>query len=127
MGFINNLAGAGGLVGLAGLDLAGGPRPDPSLNASLRPAAVGVCLGGVFGFVSKGQARSRRGPGCSALATVPGAVLGALPRDSSCRSGSTALRYVVVIVLTLAQQLRARRRSSPPKHATIARPRRRAC
>ena len=76
MGFVNNLAGAGGLIGLAALDLVSGLGSATVANASLRPAAVGVTVAGVFGFLSKGRTIPRRAWAWG-LATVPGAVGGA--------------------------------------------------
>ncbi|MCA8942662.1 MAG: sulfite exporter TauE/SafE family protein [Planctomycetes bacterium] len=115
MGFINNLAGAGGLIGLAALDMAAG-LSGSSMNASLRPAAIGVCAGGVVGFWSKGHRIPVRA-WLLGLATVPGAVLGGL-LVVTLPDWIYRLALILVVVTTLAQQLvhhrsRARSESRP--------------
>jgi uncharacterized membrane protein YfcA len=74
MGAVNNLAGGGGALGLVALEVAGG-LPVAAANASLRPAAVGISVGGHFGF----RSRALRVPSSAwifgALA-VPGSVAG---------------------------------------------------
>lgn len=109
MGFINNLAGAGGLIGLAALDMAAG-LGGSTMNASLRPAAVGVCVGGVLGFVTKGH----RIPGRAwlfGLATVPGALLGGL-MVVTLPNWVYQVALVAIVVTTLVQQLRQRSRGA---------------
>lgn len=119
MGFINNLAGAGGLIGLAALDMAAG-LSGSAMNASLRPAAIGVCAGGVVGFWSKGH----RIPGRAwllGLATVPGAVLGGV-LVVTLPDWVYRLALILVVVATLAQQLvqyRAKA-ASPSDHVGLA-------
>lgn len=75
MGFINNLAGAGGALGLLALDLGAGLEPRLA-NASLRPAALAIGLMGAIGFASKNQ-RPTPESWRFGLYTIPGAVLGA--------------------------------------------------
>lgn len=77
MGFINNVAGAGGLIGLAALDLAAGLGTGSAANATLRLAAMSTTLAGVFGFTSKGQRIPARA-WLWGLSAAPGAALGAL-------------------------------------------------
>lgn len=76
MGFINNLAGAGGLIGLIALDMAAGLSPIEA-NAALRPAALAIGASGLLGFLSKGQSIPRRAWGYGLIA-IPGAVAGSL-------------------------------------------------
>jgi uncharacterized membrane protein YfcA len=76
MGFINNLAGAGGALGLLVFDFVAG-LPSVVANASMRPAALAIAAGGALGFRSRGQHIPRRAFGY-ALATLPGAMLGTL-------------------------------------------------
>jgi len=76
MGFINNLAGAGGLIGLMALDLAAGLDPT-SANAALRPAALAIGISGMLGFFSKGKRVPRRAWGYG-LVAIPGAIAGSL-------------------------------------------------
>jgi uncharacterized membrane protein YfcA len=76
MGFINNLAGAGGVLALLAFDMAAG-LDTLAANASMRPAALGLALGGILGFRSRGE----RVPAAAfgyALWTLPGAVAGTL-------------------------------------------------
>ena len=76
VGWINNLAGAAGALGLmafehfAGLD-------DVSANASLRLSALAIGVAGLLGFLSKKQKIPPKLWGYSAL-TIPGAVLGSI-------------------------------------------------
>jgi uncharacterized membrane protein YfcA len=74
MGFVNNLAGAGGAVGLAAFDLVSG-LPVSQANASLRPAALAIAGAGALGFVSKQRHVPRRA-WLYGLAAAPGALLG---------------------------------------------------
>ncbi len=110
MGFINNLAGAGGLIGLAALDLVAGLGPT-SMNASLRPAAVALTAAGVLGFLSKGK----RIPGRAwlyGLASVPGAVAGAY-LAVTLPSWVYRAALVTVVVITLVKQLRKKPAPNP--------------
>ncbi|MHC5065496.1 MAG: hypothetical protein ACYTG5_16145, partial [Planctomycetota bacterium] len=76
MGFINNLAGAGGLIGLLALDLA--VQMDPSgANAAIRPSALAIGISGLVGFYTKGQKVPLRAWGFG-LVAVPGAVAGSV-------------------------------------------------
>lgn len=74
MGFVNNLAGAGGLLALLAFDLAAG-LPTTVANASMRPAALAIAGSGAVGFASRGQPIPPRAFGY-ALVTLPGALLG---------------------------------------------------
>ncbi|MFO1055296.1 MAG: sulfite exporter TauE/SafE family protein [Planctomycetota bacterium] len=74
MGFVNNLAGAGGALALLAFDLVAHLSRE-SANAAMRPAALAIALGGALGFVLHGH----RIPGRAflyGLATIPGALLG---------------------------------------------------
>jgi uncharacterized membrane protein YfcA len=76
MGFINNLAGAGGVLALLAFDMAAG-LDTLAANASMRPAALGLALGGILGFRSRGE----RVPAAAfgyALWTLPGAIAGTI-------------------------------------------------
>lgn len=76
MGFINNLAGAGGLIGLLAMDLA--VMMDPTgANAAIRPAALAIGLSGLLGFYSKGHKVPLRA-WYFGLAAIPGAVAGSV-------------------------------------------------
>ena len=106
MGFINNLAGAGGVLGLLAFDLVAG-LPATAANTTLRPAAVAIGLTGALGFLSKRRKIPARAFGYG-LAAVPGAVLGAflavrLPAWVYEASLAT------IVVLLVAQQWRNRR------------------
>ena len=76
MGFINNLAGAGGLIGLIALDMAGGLSPIEA-NAALRPAALAIGMSGMLGFLSKGHKIPPKAWGYG-LVAIPGAIAGSL-------------------------------------------------
>src|SRR5690606_38115367 len=54
MGFVNNLAGAGGVLGLLAFDFAAGLSPSIA-NASMRPAALSIAAAGAVGFASRRQ------------------------------------------------------------------------
>lgn len=73
MGFVNNLAGAGGVLALLAFDVAG--LPPQVANASMRPAALAIAGAGAVGFRSRGQVLPRKALAWAAM-TVPGAVLG---------------------------------------------------
>lgn len=111
MGFVNNLAGAGGVLGLLVLELGAQLAPDAA-NAAMRPAALTIALGGWLGFLVHG----RRVPARAflyGLATLPGAWLGtwlaiALPS----RVYDVAL--LVVIALLVPGLVRDRRGGAPP-------------
>lgn len=76
MGFINNLAGGGGLIGLAALEAVAG-LPATVANAALRPSALTIGGMGMLGFRSRGLRMSRRA-WLYGLLCVPGAVLGSI-------------------------------------------------
>ncbi len=106
MGFVNNLAGAGGAIGLAAFDLVVG-LPISQANASLRPAAVAIAGAGALGFASKQQRIPARA-WLYGLAAVPGALLGTwmavhLP------SLVYEVVLVTVVVLLLVQMLFGKR------------------
>ncbi len=76
IGFINNLAGAAGVLGLIALEEMVG-LGSADANRTLRPCALGIGLGGLLGFAS----RQRRPPTSAwvyGLAALPGAVTGTL-------------------------------------------------
>lgn len=76
MGFVNNLAGAGGVLALLAFDMAAG-LDTLAANASMRPAALSIAAGGILGFRSRGE----RVPAAAfgyALWTLPGAIAGAI-------------------------------------------------
>lgn len=116
VGFINNLAGAAGAIGLVALE---GLLHMPTMeaNASLRLSAVALALAGMFGFLSKGHKVPGKMWGYSLL-TIPGAIGGAL----MVRSDFELLFQLIVMALlsvVLIQQLRNRRQSedldAPPR------------
>ncbi len=76
LGWINNLAGAAGALGLITFDWLLG-MDAMEANAAIRPSALAIGLGGLIGFLSKKQVIPARMWGY-ALLTVPGAVLGSL-------------------------------------------------
>lgn len=76
MGFVNNLAGGGGVLGLLAFDLCAG-LPVTAANASLRPAALTIAFSGALGFVSRQRPVPPRA-WLWGLAAVPGAVAGAV-------------------------------------------------
>lgn len=118
MGFINNLAGAGGLIGLFALDLALG-LDTVSANATLRPAAIALTGAGVLGFSSKGQRIPARA-WLFGLAAAPGAAAGALMAVTL--PGWVYHSALTLVVLTmLAKQIGSRPQSGTP--STPARPR----
>ncbi len=105
MGAINNVAGAAGVLGLLGLELASGLSPALA-NGSLRLAAIGIGIGGWLGFHSKGIAIPRRA-WLLALCTVPGTLLGVeLALELPVSIYRTYL--LVVMLAVLVQQLRNR-------------------
>ena len=75
MGFVNTLAGAGGVLGLLAFDLAAGLAPSIA-NASMRPAALAIAAASAVGFATRRQRVPPRAIGY-ALLTLPGALLGA--------------------------------------------------
>ena len=105
VGFINNLAGAAGAIGLVALEsLLGMSTMDA--NASLRLSAVALGLAGLLGFISKGQRIPTKMWGYSLL-TIPGAVGGALlvaPRFEF----EFRLTLAALLVIMLVQQWRHR-------------------
>jgi hypothetical protein len=103
MGFVNNLAGAGGLIGLFAFDVLA-RMSTAAANASLRPAAIAIALAGMVAFARGGHPTTRR-VWLLGLAAVPGALVGtwlaiALP------VWVYRIALVVVIAAVLAQQLR---------------------
>jgi uncharacterized membrane protein YfcA len=76
MGFVNNLAGAGGVLALLAFDMAAG-LDTLAANASMRPAALGIAAGGILGFRSRGERVPVAAFGY-ALWTLPGAIAGAI-------------------------------------------------
>lgn len=76
MGFINNLAGAGGAIAWVALVELGG-LPDDAANVAMRPAALAIGLLGLLSFRASGKHPPRRA-WLYGLAALPGALLGAL-------------------------------------------------
>lgn len=76
VGWINNLAGAAGAIGLIAFEQLLGMDP-MTANATLRPSALALATFGLIGFWSKGQKIPPRIWGY-ALLTVPGAIAGSL-------------------------------------------------
>ncbi len=114
MGFVNNLAGAGGVLGLLAFDLVAG-LPITTANASLRPAALAISISGALGFVSTRTAVPARSL-LYGLAAVPGAVAGAV-LAVELPPLVYRLSLVAVILLLLAKMLRERRDAThrPPQ------------
>lgn len=111
IGWINNLAGAAGAIGLVLLQLIL-DLDIKEANVTLRLSALAIGLAGMVGFLSKGQRIPAR-MWVLGLLTVPGALLGSyLALSLPGWVYSTCLAAVLVTVL--AQQLR---RSLPPKSA----------
>ena len=103
IGFINNLAGAAGVFGLIALEEMVG-LGSADANRTLRPSALGIGLGGVLGFASRG----RRAPVSAwvyGLAALPGAVTGTV---LAIQLPVLVYRLVLasVIAVLLFQQLR---------------------
>src|SRR5690606_40708025 len=115
MGFVNNLAGAGGVIGLAAFEWASG-LPTQAANASLRPAGLTICLSGAAGFLSKQQPVPARAFGYG-LAAFPGAVAGAV---LAVELPVWVYRATLLTVVTVLLVQAARRR---PRHAHAAAPR----
>ena len=112
MGFINNLAGAGGLIGLMALDLAAGLVPTEA-NAALRPAALAIGISGLLGFASMGQLVPWKAWGYG-LAAIPGAVAGSL-LVVTLPEWAYHGALLAVVTAVLIQQLR---RPSAPSHSS---------
>lgn len=108
MGFINNLAGAGGVLGLLAFDLVSG-LPATAANTTLRPAAVAIGATGALGFLSKGRRIPRRAFGYG-LAAVPGAVLGAV-LAVRLPGWVYEISLTLIVVALITQQWRSRRAS----------------
>lgn len=103
MGAINNVAGGGGAVALVAFEDAAGLTP-LAANASMRPAAFTISVGGALGLRSHATQpppEIRR----FALWTIPGALLGSL---LVVRMPVLVYRLVLagVLLIVLAQQLR---------------------
>jgi hypothetical protein len=76
VGWINNLAGAGGALGLVAFDLWAG-LDEAQSNAALRPSALAIGASGFVGFLTSGRSVPRAVWGYAGL-TIPGAVLGSM-------------------------------------------------
>lgn len=106
VGWINNLAGAAGALGLIAFDYLLGMTPMEA-NASIRPSALAIGLAGWIGFLSKQQRIPPRMWGY-ALLTVPGAIFGSmLVREEFQLLFQLTLAALLLIVLR--QQLRNKR------------------
>ena len=76
MGFVNNLAGAGGAIAwMALVEFAG--LPDDTANVAMRPSALAIGVLGLLSFRSAGRMPPARA-WTYGLAAVPGALAGAL-------------------------------------------------
>lgn len=115
MGFVNNLAGGGGVVGLLAFDLVAG-LPTTAANASLRPAALAIAGSGALGFLSRKQAIPARA-WLWGLAAVPGAVAGAI-LAVRLPSWVYELALTTVVLITFVQILRSRRPAEQPQPTT---------
>jgi uncharacterized membrane protein YfcA len=116
MGFVNNLAGAGGALALLAFDLAAGLPPSVA-NASMRPAAVAIAASGALGFRSRGQPIPPRALGY-ALWTLPGALLGTLLAIRLPTWVYEAALFAVVTYLGYRMLVRAPRADDPPPRST---------
>lgn len=74
MGWINNLAGGGGALGIVAFEAIGGMDPKAA-DINLRPAGIAIGLSGYLGFRTRGQAVPNRA-WLLGLVAVPGALLG---------------------------------------------------
>ncbi|MCC6783781.1 MAG: sulfite exporter TauE/SafE family protein [Planctomycetes bacterium] len=115
MGFVNNLAGAGGALALLSFELVAHLAPDAA-NAAMRPAAFAIGLGGWLGFALHRQRVPARAF-LYGLATLPGALLGTwfaieLPDQVY------DLALLVVIAILVVGLVRERRGAPPPKPAS---------
>lgn len=105
VGWINNLAGAAGALGLIAFQ-ALLHMDVMAANANLRPSALAIGCAGLLGFLSKGRSFPPR-VWLYALLTVPGAVLGSL----LVRPRFTLLFQLVLaalLLVVLIQQVRNR-------------------
>jgi len=104
MGFINNLAGAGGVIGLWGLELIAGLAPADA-NTSLRLGAMAIGIAGFASFRGRGHHVPPRAWAWAAAA-APGAAAGAVLAVTL-----PEIVYQVVLALVLVtllwRQLRA--------------------
>ena len=118
LGFINNLAGAAGVIGLLAFESLLG-MPTMQANASLRLSAVAIGLAGMLGFLSKGHRIPGRIWGYS-LITVPGAVAGAWMVSPSFQFEFRII-VILLLVIVLTQQFRGGNRdanTSGPRKTT---------
>lgn len=114
VGFINNLAGAAGVLGLIALEELVG-LGSAQANTTMRPSALGIGLGGVLGFRSRGRRIPRRA-WLYGLVALPGAVAGSI---LAIELPVLAYRLVLatVIGILLFQQLRGGSTNSDPAPA----------
>ncbi len=103
MGALNQLAGAAGALGLAGLEVLAGLDP-VSANASLRPSAVLIGFSGWLGFKSRGKAVPRRA-WLYGLMAVPGAAVGGWAAIAL-SEWIYRVALVLILIAVLLQQLR---------------------
>ena len=109
LGFINNLAGAAGVIGLIAFESLLG-LPTMQANASLRLSAVAIGTAGMLGFLSKGHRIPGRIWGYSLL-TVPGAVAGAMMVRPDFKLEFRVL-VIALLAVVLVQQLRSGKRDT---------------
>lgn len=110
MGWINNLAGAGGAIGLIAFAHCAGLDPVQA-NASLRLSAMAIGGMGLIGFLS-GRQKIPAKMWLYGLLTVPGAVIGALGVVHT-PAWIQQLGLAVLLTAVLAQQFW--RGSAPPE------------
>ena len=109
MGAINNVAGGGGALGLVALEAGG--LSTTAANASLRPAAITISIGGSLGFRTRAQPVPQEA-WLYGLMTLPGAVAGSV---LALTMPVLVYRAVLAVILAtvLVQQLWPR----PPRPA----------
>jgi uncharacterized membrane protein YfcA len=118
MGAVNNLAGGGGALGLLAFEEAC-RLPAAMANASLRPAAMFVAVGGALGFRSR-AARAPRGAWLQAALSLPGAIAGSF-LVVTMPVWAYRATLVTILALVLWQQLQPASRR-PARGDGIARP-----
>ncbi len=109
MGFVNNVAGGGGLIGLLAFELVV-DLTTVEANTSLRPAALALGIMGLIGYLGHGQAIPLRA-WAYGLAAAPGAVIGAM-LAVSLPPWVYQTTLIVVVGVISKQQLRPRKKTN---------------